>query len=47
VIQAFFTLDKSEEIQVQGRTARQTSKGHYMLILSAADLVQKFDFDEA
>ena len=38
VIQSFFSMDKSEEIQIQGRTARQGQPGSYSMILSAQDL---------
>ena len=38
VIQSFLSLSKSEEIQIQGRTARQGKKGAYQLILLESDL---------
>jgi preprotein translocase subunit SecA len=34
VIQAFLSLDESEEVQIKGRTARQENKGSYDCILS-------------
>ena len=43
VIQAFFSDDPSEEIQIQGRTARQGKRGSYQLILLESDLEDKFD----
>lgn len=46
IIQTFLSLEKSEEVQIQGRTARQKTNGQYKLILSAEDLVINFDFDE-
>eukprot|EP00808_Paulinella_micropora_P009394 g66409.t1 len=38
VIQAFFSMDLSEERQIKGRTARQTASGSYQLILCVEDL---------
>ena len=32
-MQAFLSEELSEEIQIKGRTARQTNKGTFMLIL--------------
>ena len=32
-VQAFLSEELSEEIQIKGRTARQTNKGTFMLIL--------------
>jgi len=42
VIQTFLSSDMSEEIQVQGRTARQGKKGSYNLILLDKDLEGDF-----
>jgi hypothetical protein len=39
VIQTFVSLNKAEEVQIQGRTARQGKDGTYSLVLSEADLV--------
>ena len=36
VIQTFFSLDTSEEVQIRGRTCRQGSPGSYVLILNFA-----------
>ena len=33
VIQAFLPAERSEEIQIQGRTARQGKKGSFQMIL--------------
>eukprot|EP00808_Paulinella_micropora_P007858 g11024.t1 len=38
VIQAFFSMDLSEERQIKGRTARQMASGSYQLILCVEDL---------
>jgi len=38
VLQTFFSLDKAEEVQIQGRTARQGHRGSYSLVLSVEDL---------
>lgn len=43
VIQAFFSLCKSEEVQIQGRTARQGKKGTYSMILLEKDLRKQLD----
>ena len=45
VIQAFLSSDMSEEIQIQGRTARQGKKGSYTLILLDKDLEDKFGIE--
>ena len=42
VIQTFLSEEQSEEIQIQGRTARQGKKGSYEMILLASDLEEKF-----
>ncbi|CAE8585703.1 unnamed protein product [Polarella glacialis] len=38
VIQAFFSTDRSEEVQIQGRTARQGKSRTYSLILHEAEI---------
>ena len=38
VLQTFFSETQSEEIQIQGRTARQAKKGTYRMILLASEL---------
>ena len=38
IIQAFLSAEKSEEIQIQGRTARQGKKGSYQMVLLETDL---------
>ena len=38
VIQAFLSEDESEEVQIQGRTARQGKKGTYSLILAESEI---------
>jgi hypothetical protein len=43
VIQAFLSSDMNEEIQIQGRTARQGKKGSYKLILLDKDLEDSFE----
>ncbi|KAL3941494.1 MAG: hypothetical protein SGBAC_004163 [Bacillariaceae sp.] len=45
VIQAFFSEQQSEEVQIQGRTARQGKKGSYQLILLEEDLVETFGLE--
>ena len=40
MIQTFFSADPSEEIQIQGRTARQGKSGTYSLILQEAEIVE-------
>ena len=42
VIQTFLSEEVSEEIQIQGRTARQGKNGSYELFLLASDLEEKF-----
>ena len=42
VIQTFLSSDMSEEIQIQGRTARQGKKGSYSMILLDKDLENDF-----
>ena len=38
VIQTFLSLDKAEEVQIKGRTARQGEDGSYAMVLSMGDL---------
>jgi len=38
IVHAFFSLDKSEEVQIQGRTARQGKKGTYSMVLLEEEL---------
>ena len=45
VLQTFFSAKKADEVQIQGRTARQGKKGTYGLILLNSDLKQSFDLD--
>lgn len=40
VIQCFLSLDESEEVQIKGRTARQSNNGSYDCILSESWLEQ-------
>lgn len=42
VIQTFFSIERSEEIQIKGRTARQGQQGSYEMILLRYDLDDKF-----
>ena len=42
VIQAFLSEEKFEDIQIQGRTARQGKKGSFGMILLEKDLVEGF-----
>jgi Mg-chelatase subunit ChlD len=42
VIQTFLSKEKSEEIQIQGRTARQGKEGSFQMILLDADLKRDF-----
>jgi len=43
VLQTFFSVDLSEEVQMQGRSARQGNKGSYSLVLHIDSLAQQFD----
>lgn len=43
IIQTFLSKDLSEEIQIQGRTARQGKQGSYQLVLLESDLERDFD----
>ena len=38
VIQTFLSVDASEEVQIQGRTARQGEKGSYKLMIRESEL---------
>ena len=38
VIQTFLSVDHSEEVQIQGRTARQGEEGSYQLIIKENEL---------
>jgi preprotein translocase subunit SecA len=38
VVSTFLSLDISEEVQVQGRTARRTNPGSFSLVLSTASI---------
>ena len=42
VIQTFFSEQESEQIQIQGRTARQGKKGTYQIILLESDIAEQF-----
>eukprot|EP01040_Poterioochromonas_malhamensis_P013407 gene13407-14738_t len=39
VIQTFFSEEKAEEIQIQGRTARATNNGSYSMVIPCSDLI--------
>jgi hypothetical protein len=41
VIQAFFSANLSEEIQIKGRTGRQTKKGTFQIILETTSLAKQ------
>ena len=47
VIQTFLSVQRSEELQIQGRTARQGKKGTYCMILLESDLVEAFQMKSA
>jgi uncharacterized protein YegL len=47
VLQTFFSSDLSEEVQIQGRCARQGSKGSYSLRLLSSSVAADFDLDLA
>jgi len=47
VLQTFFSLDLSEEVQMMGRAARQGNKGSYSLVLAVKQLAMQFDELEA
>jgi Mg-chelatase subunit ChlD len=42
IIQTFLSTERSEEIQIQGRTARQGKDGTYQLLLLETDLKEEF-----
>jgi len=42
VIQTFVSEDKTEEIQIKGRTARQGDKGSFSMVLCETELMKKF-----
>mmetsp|Transcript_52892 Transcript_52892/g.115656 ORF Transcript_52892/g.115656 Transcript_52892/m.115656 type:complete len:162 (+) Transcript_52892:164-649(+) len=46
IIHTFFCVDKSEEVQIQGRTARQGKKGSYCMLLCDEDLRNQFGLKE-
>ena len=43
IIQAFLSSDRSEEVQIQGRTSRQGKKGSYQLVVLEDDICKKFE----
>ena len=43
VLQAFFSTELSEEVQIQGRSARQGNKGSYSLVLEVGSIAKEFD----
>ena len=42
VIQTFFSTRKSEELHIQGRTARQGGRGSYSMILNKEEIMNQF-----
>ncbi|KAL4481677.1 hypothetical protein ABPG74_007766 [Tetrahymena malaccensis] len=46
VIQTFFSDNKTEEIQIKGRTARQGKTGQYYLILNQQDIQNDFQISQ-
>ena len=38
VIQTYLSEERAEEIQIQGRTARQSAKGSYLSLITTSDL---------
>jgi uncharacterized protein YegL len=46
IIQTFLSAERSEEIQIQGRTARQGKKGSYQMVLLESDLEEHFGLRE-
>jgi len=42
VVQTFLSMEKSEEVRIMGRTARQGKRGSYCLVLFESDLTEKF-----
>jgi len=47
IVQAFFSEQMSEEVQIQGRTARQGHKGTYCMVLMMETLKEVFGVQEA
>ena len=47
VIQAFFSLSVSDEIQSKGRTARQGARGNYYMVLLQNDLLHFFPDEQS
>lgn len=45
VIQTFLSVEKSEETQIKGRTARQGQNGSYSMILLKSDLISNFNIN--
>jgi hypothetical protein len=43
IIQAFLSTETSEEVQVQGRAARQGENGSYQMVLLESDLCEEFN----
>jgi len=43
VLQTFFSSDLSEEVQIQGRCARQGNKGSYSQVLLSTSVAKDFD----
>ena len=46
-MQTFFSDDLSEEIQIKGRTSRQSKEGEYFMILSAEDIEEEYHLPKA
>ena len=46
VIQTFFSLDVSEEIQIKGRTARNGGNGSFSMILNIRSIKRKFGMNQ-
>jgi hypothetical protein len=47
VLQTFLSLKKADEMQIQGRTARQGKQGTYAMVLLQKDLVEHFKLSSA
>jgi Mg-chelatase subunit ChlD len=47
IIQSGFSDEKSEETQIQGRTARNSNYGSYSMVLLASELKQQFQLTDA
>jgi len=47
VIQTFLSEEKSEQVQIMGRTARQNQGGFFQIILLQDELVRKFGVTDA